>query len=397
MLMQMKRFVLGFAFLNITAIAGASGFGVSGQQPVASTSEQGLGSLQNLVAESERSSTAASVTPEISSPGNGRLRLPTPAELQAREAARSPILSDRTSNVAAKGGAAGGKGRTGGGATSSVAQDERAYEALGDTPLSRQTFLQMLRNMMPLSPKQIHTLRSLFDKTQRAAAAYPGEAPPRPTSSVVPVNLTPGATPPVVRLGSGYISSLVFLDASGQPWPIQAYDLGDPRSFNIQWDQKHNSNTLLVQARSAYKPGNLAVMLKGQNTPVMVTLLPGQSAIDYRVDLRVPGFGPNAAPQMGVLPASGNPVLVEFLNGTPPQEAKTLSLSGGQGDIWSYQGRLFLRTPMTLLSPGWVSTMSTDCTHSGEGACTHAYELEMAPVLLASYRGKIIKLNIEGL
>ncbi|WP_306686756.1 DotH/IcmK family type IV secretion protein [Candidatus Coxiella mudrowiae] len=46
------------------------------------------------------------------------------------------------------------------------------------------------------------------------------------------VNLSPGATPPIIRLSSGFVTSLVFLDSKGAPWRIQACDLGDPNSFN---------------------------------------------------------------------------------------------------------------------------------------------------------------------
>ena len=167
---------------------------------------------------------------------------------------------------------------------------------LGSTDVSQEAFAKTARQMMPLTPEQIKTLRYLFDQSQKAAAADPGDKPPKPTSSSVMVNLSPGSAPPVIRLRAGYITSLVFLDATGEPWPIQAYDLGNPKSFNIRWDQK--SNTLMVQAMESYQAGNLAVMLKDHNTPVMITLMPGQQEVDYRVDLRLPGLGPNASPQL---------------------------------------------------------------------------------------------------
>ena len=115
----------------------------------------------------------------------------------------------------------------------------------------------------------------------------------------------------MIRLRAGYVTSLVFLDSTGEPWPIQAYDLGNPKSFNIRWDQK--GNTLMVQAMDTYQAGNLAVMLKDHNTPVMITLMPGQQEVDYRVDLRLPGLGPNAAPSVTGLPDTGNSQLLSFL------------------------------------------------------------------------------------
>jgi len=128
--------------------------------------------------------------------------------------------------------------------------------------LSNQAFLGVLNKQLPMTPEQISNLRKAFDDTQRVAATPPA-IPPRPTTSSILVNLSPSSVPPIIRLGAGYISSLVFIDSTGQPWPIEAYSVGDPGSFNIQWDKK--GNTLLIQATSFYKRSNLAVILKNLN------------------------------------------------------------------------------------------------------------------------------------
>lgn len=255
--------------------------------------------------------------------------------------------------------------------------------------LSNQAFSKTAQNIMPMSPEQIKTLRYMFDQSQRAAAAFPG-TPPRPTSSSIIVNLSPGATPPIIRLRAGFVTSLVFLDSTGAAWPIAAYDLGDPKSFNIQWNR--TGNTLLVQATTTYKDGNLAVMLKGLDTPVMLTLMPGQTNVDYRVDLRVPGLGPNAKKTATGLPATSNPQLINFLDGVAPKGAHALIVSGdgNQSQAWLYGNKLYLRTRATVLSPGFISSMS-----SPDG--THVYELPKAPVILASEQGSMIQLTIKGL
>lgn len=260
--------------------------------------------------------------------------------------------------------------------------------SLGDSDVSQEAFAKTARQMMPLTPEQIKTLRYLFDQSQKASAADPGDKPPKPTSSSVMVNLSPGASPPVIRLRAGYVTSLVFLDSTGEPWPIQAYDLGNPKSFNIRWDQK--GNTLMVQAVDTYQAGNLAVVLKDHNTPVMLTLMPGQQEVDYRVDLRLPGLGPNAAPSVTGLPDSGNSQLLSFLDGVPPQGSQELMVTGGACQAWITGDRLFLRTRLTVLSPSWLSTM-----RSPDG--TNVYEMTKAPIVLASARGRVVQLNIKGL
>ncbi|MDP1573961.1 MAG: DotH/IcmK family type IV secretion protein [Coxiellaceae bacterium] len=263
-------------------------------------------------------------------------------------------------------------------------------DAFGNTTTSRTAFTQMLRNIMPLTPTQIITLRGLFDKTQQAVSTYPG-TPPKPTSSSIFVNMSPGATPPVIRLRNGYVTSMVFLDSTGQPWPVVGYDLGNPKAFNMQPSAPDGkSNTLLIQAMDRYQQGNLAVMLKGENTPVMLTLMPGQRAVDYRVDLRIPGLGPNAMVVSNSLPQAENPVLLSFLDGTPPQNATLLHVEGASAQAWVYDGFLYLRARFTILSPGWIATMS-----SPDG--THVYELAKTPIILASQRGEMVRLSIKGL
>ncbi|HYF97953.1 MAG TPA: DotH/IcmK family type IV secretion protein [Coxiellaceae bacterium] len=263
-----------------------------------------------------------------------------------------------------------------------------AAPVISNAGVADQAFSNMARSLMPLTPDQIRMLHYLFDQSRKSAAEAPA-LPPKPTSSSVVVNLSPGATPPVIRLAAGFVTSLVFLDTTGAAWPIHAYDLGDPKGFNIQWNKK--SNTLLVQASDSYKSGNLAVMLEGLNTPVMLTLLPGQQAIDYRVDLRVPGLGPNALTLVDETPGQGDPQLLNVLDGIPPAGGKQVEVLGGECQAWlSSDGHLFLRTRLTVLSPGWISLMT-----SADGM--HAYEIPKTPVVLASSRGKVVQLSLQGL
>ena len=254
--------------------------------------------------------------------------------------------------------------------------DERAFDALK-------------QQLFPLTNSQIRRLKEMYHSSEYAQAA-PAGTPPKPTATSQFVNLSPGSTPPVIRLSQGFVSSLVFLDSTGAPWPISAYDLGDPAAFNIQWDK--TSNTLMIQSNKLYTYGNLAVRLTGLNTPVMLTLIPGQKAVDYRVDLRVQGYGPNAKsmPLEEGLPPSASDVLLHVLDGVPPAGSSRLVVSGGDARAWLLDDKMFVRTNLTILSPGWIGSMT-----SADGM--HAYEMQKSPVLLVSWHGKVMQLKIEGL
>lgn len=250
-------------------------------------------------------------------------------------------------------------------------------------------FDQVNDQLFPLTPEQIIRIKKKNDSQEFAKAATPN-TPPKPTATSQFVNLSPGSTPPVIRLSQGFVSSLVFLDSTGAPWPVSAYDLGDPNSFNIQWDK--TSNTLIIQANNLYTYGNLAVRLRGLNTPVMLTLIPGQKAVDYRVDLRVQGYGPNAKnlPMDNGLPPSASDILLHVLDGVPPGGSRRLTVSGGDARAWLLNEKMFIRTNLTILSPGWLGSMT-----SADGM--HAYEMQKSPVLLVSWHGKVMQLKVEGL
>jgi intracellular multiplication protein IcmK len=260
--------------------------------------------------------------------------------------------------------------------------------ALDQDDISAAAFDQLVQQSMPMSPEQISAFKGHVLESQRALASPPG-IPATPVSSTLSVDLSPGATPPAIKMGQGFISSMVFLDSSGSPWPITAYDLGNEQAFNVQWDQE--SNILMVQPLEAYTVANLAVRLEGLATPIMLTLVPGQASIDYRVDIRIPGLGPNAKSSVSgaTMPRNSDPTLLSVLDGIPPSGARELEIDSGIGQAWLANDILYLRSRFTVLSPGWLDQMS-----SPDG--TYAYALPVTPAVLISHYGQPKEIQIKG-
>ena len=74
-----------------------------------------------------------------------------------------------------------------------------------------------------------------------------------------------------------------------------------------------------------------------------------------------------------------------------PQGATKLSVGlGGDGRTTAYKlnGMTYLRTPYTLLSPGWSSSMS-----SADGM--NVYEIKDTPVVILSENGKMVRLRLS--
>lgn len=254
---------------------------------------------------------------------------------------------------------------------------------------SNAAFNAMMQQNMPMTPQQIVKMRQQVDLSQRASAVTPN-IPPKSVSSTIMVNLAPGATPPAVRLSQGYVTSLVFVDSTGTPWPIASFDVGNPKAVNMQWDGK--SNILLIQSISPYITGDIVVRLVGLPTPITLELVSGQRVVDYRVDMHVSGIGPNTKelPIGTDLPNSANQLLLGVLDGIAPAGSRSLNVIGASNtQVWALGEKMYLRTRLTLLSPGWVGKMV-----SPDGM--NAYELPKTSSVLVSRYGEPVQLKIEG-
>ncbi len=261
-------------------------------------------------------------------------------------------------------------------------------DSQGADNISNAAFSQLLQKTMPMTPDQIHEFKKAVDTTQRAVAT-PANALPKPMSSTLLVSLAPGEQPPAIKMSQGFISSLVFVDASGAAWPIDAYDLGNSQAFNVQWDR--TTNVMMIQPLQAYTYANLAVRLKGLTPPVMLTLIPGQAVVDYRVDVTVMGQGPNSSGEttrIG-LPKDASAALLGVLDGIPPEGSQVLTVSEGAGEAWLHGDIIYFRSRYTVLSPAWLDSMQ-----SPDGM--HAYQLPVTPLLLVSKLGKPVEVKLQG-
>lgn len=267
-------------------------------------------------------------------------------------------------------------------------QTQEEYDALRGTGLDP-SFQQFIQGNYPLTPEQIRIFREIYESMLQASVVRVND--PTPTLTTLPVSLQPGSVPPVIKMGTGFVSSVVFLDSSGAPWPIASYSIGTPSAFNIEWDPE--SNVMLIQGMAPYQSTNMALQLAGLSTPVLLTLVNDQQEVYYRVDLRVPGQSPLGSSYYtaGATAISDtSPVLMDLLDGISPVGSERLTVTGGSGQAWMSNNKLYLRTKLPVISPSWHSTVS-----SADG--TKVYEFDITSLILASDGGNLVSLRIEGL
>lgn len=247
-------------------------------------------------------------------------------------------------------------------------------------------------DVMPADiPGQVRVLRQRMDEFARASATA-GSTLPKPVSRTETITQAAGEKPMNVRLAMGVPSAVMFVDATGQPWPIEYATPGDPNKFEVLMPVPGTAS-LELRPRQAYGWAGLTVKLRGNNVPIPFTLTFGQGEVDSRLDLRVAGRGPNAvAPiidRVG-MPGPLDAPLLSFLDGVPPQGARVLKTDSKSVKAWVLGDRLVVRSDMPVVSPAWSDS------YSSPNGATNAYVLPLVPSILVSVDGRITPVKIDN-
>lgn len=246
-----------------------------------------------------------------------------------------------------------------------------------------------LNSLMPMKPDEILRLLDHYKKTRKAAEKRLG-GQPTPEVTIETISLDPGAVPPTVKLSPGHVTSVNILDITGQPWPVQNVSWGG--NFEII-SPEAGGHIIKISPMKAHEVGNMSVQLLGLKTPVTFTLTTNLEVVQYRFDAQIPEYGPYADMPIidpGITTVAGNGTLTSVLQGLLPSGAKRLSVSGvdGRTSVYRMQDTTYVRTPLSLLSPGW-----TQSARSADG--TTVYVINNSPVLLLSDRGKMVRASIQ--
>lgn len=263
-----------------------------------------------------------------------------------------------------------------------------AAQAERDLEHNRKSFSRASTGLLPLSPDQVRTFMRHLQQTQEAAMP-PYEGPPKGKVRIATISLDPGAEPPLVHLAAGYVTTINILDATGEPWPI--LDVGVGGNFDVS-PTKADTHIVRIMPLTRYSSGNLSVLLKDLTTPVVFRLAADTTTdVDMRFDARVPKFGPGA--KIPLVDHSrleaGDETIMAFLQNLPPKDAKRVKIGGldGRTLAWSLGDKVYVRTPLTLLSPAWNASVN-----SADGMAV--YEIGSAPVLLMSDNGAVVRAHL---
>ena len=288
-----------------------------------------------------------------------------------------------------------------------AAGDGKASEEDGGEERSR-IFEESVEKLLPVDPGEIRTYIEKRDRVEGAAA--PG--PARMRTGTRQISAVPGAVPQVIRLTAGYSSTVMFQDATGEPWPVlsivlaRAFQATQPKveaedgetqsgARNRTGTARANvaSNVVSLVPLTNHASSNLMVTLEDAPYPVVLHLITESQARRGRVGdalvvFRLDRGGPNAKPAVLAPPApeAVSADLLEFVHGVPPDGARPVRLEPEYPGTraWLYRDRIYLRTGHHAVWPAWLS-------RAGCGGLT-VYALPRAPFVVLSVGGERVKL-----
>ncbi len=264
-----------------------------------------------------------------------------------------------------------------------------AEEAKREQEHNAKSYKKASMGLLPLSPDQVRSFMHRLESTQDAAQP-PFTGQPKGEVKVASLSLDPGGEPPVINLAAGFVTTIDIVDATGAPWPI--LDVGIGGNFEVTPTQA-GSHVVRVVPLTRFGNGNLSILLKDLSTPIIFRLSAGGPTFHMRYDARVPKLGPNAKTPLiergRVGPVAGDQIITMILENAPPKNARRLKVAGldARTMAWQLDDKVFVRTPLSLLSPAWNASAS-----SPDGMTV--YEIGDAPVLLMSDNGAMVRARL---
>ncbi len=248
--------------------------------------------------------------------------------------------------------------------------------------------------VVPMNPEEItKLLRQIYERQSAGQQNVTGHAPAKPVTSVETLDLSPGSTPPVIRLALGQGAVVSFSDAAGRPWPIMDNLNFNERAYTAKLIGPHLYSITL----KSREPANLTVVLKDLARPIVITALPATDETDYLKEFTVPRFlGGEPPPTVAASSRDGglsfnSPELINYLYRTPPKGAKPLTVAGLPGVlVWQTAGnKMVVRTSGQVVIPAFSRRHA-----STDGVAV--FEIPLSPIVSITEGGTLYRVSVGG-
>lgn len=223
----------------------------------------------------------------------------------------------------------------------------------------------------------------------------------------------PSSKTPILNIARYMSTSVTFVDAYGNPWPIrkvsnfmeglvQVVRAADPKQSEAEGgkgggidpqDPQAGSFTLTADKHGA--TGNLTVYLVNRSKPITI-MLEGKSGVFHKeATIKISEVGPqtdlgkiNRADEV-VVGTKADADLNNALYGIGPIGSTAMVVEGGEGRAWVKGSAMYMQTPLSVFSPKVEGASHANGRY-------RAYKLPASTVVMASNdEGKTVTLKIK--
>lgn len=272
---------------------------------------------------------------------------------------------------------------------------QRLRQMLGNNQRD-ESLRRSIQDRFPLSPDEIKVLRERDLGVQ--------EAQNRPVVDVESIirtmNLDIDDNKPFgLYVSRGFISSMVFYDQSGNPWPIKGDVIGDESAFGSRTIGEEN-HIAVFEIKRSFAQSNALIYLEGLNVPLSVRLMGAEGKVDARLSVRVPRFGPQSggggdglrgarmAPEVRNAPQQ----MIDLLGTGRIEGAREFTLEGIAGRAFFHDGNLYIRSKSDLVIPPIQPPMSQEIV-SPTGY--NVYRIPPVTQLTFSENGSLVPVRVR--
>ena len=262
----------------------------------------------------------------------------------------------------------------------------RVWDLNADPSAKMEAFNEAIGSVFPMTPDLVRQYRRIHEENERAAKENPY---PEPLVDAILVALEPGEQPAEIRVAPGIASAISFFDASGRPWPIRQFVIGNSEEFRVI---QLSEGSLSISPLERIGWTNLIIALLDEPVPVVLRIVIDRGQAHFLRSVQIMKTGPNSpaieAELHQELPIAGSRDMLAVLSGIDlPASAEKVPVVGMEAMAWLVDGDLYLRSEHPLLSPAWTRSLA------GPGGL-RAYRLKPVSNLLFSVDGRIVRVGL---
>lgn len=258
---------------------------------------------------------------------------------------------------------------------------------------------QSLDSIAPMTGAEIKRFQSSIYERSSAGSQVPGGPFKTQTRQII-VDTSPGVAPVTIHVAIGQGCAVTLIDRTGAPLlidGIQAFSATfAAKVLATERAETEGTNIFTVEARQLTGGGNIIVQLIGQTSPISFNVEVGRSPIvDSQLNLVLPFTSSkrtfSAGERIGAINDAQLPGddVQSFLAGIPPEGAQDVTVKNRRDVMaWVYKSRLYLRTRLMPISPGYFSKFAAT-----DG--TAVYELPMVPVVTLTGDGREVEAELS--